>query len=67
MREAYYQLILGVHAFGLLYIDVLKININFVSKRFQIAAPRVTREQIDIHSGDRLLVDIQDGMLILLP
>ena len=38
-----------------------------VSKRFQIAVPRVAREQLNIQSGDRLLVDIQDGMLILLP
>ena len=38
-----------------------------VSKRYQIAVPAAAREQLNIHSGDRLLVDIQDGMLILLP
>jgi AbrB family looped-hinge helix DNA binding protein len=38
-----------------------------ISKRFQIAVPRVAREQLNIQSGDRLLVDVQDGMLILLP
>jgi AbrB family looped-hinge helix DNA binding protein len=38
-----------------------------VSKRYQIAVPAIAREQLNIQSGDRLIVDIQDGMLILLP
>ena len=38
-----------------------------VSKRYQIAVPAIAREQLNIESGDRLLVDIQDGMLILIP
>jgi AbrB family looped-hinge helix DNA binding protein len=38
-----------------------------VSKRYQIAVPANARRQLNIHSGDQLLVDIQDGMLILLP
>jgi AbrB family looped-hinge helix DNA binding protein len=38
-----------------------------VSKRNQIAVPAVAREKLNIKSGDRLLVDVQDGMLILLP
>lgn len=38
-----------------------------VSKRHQIVVPRRAREQLNIRSGDRLLVDIQDGLLILLP
>jgi AbrB family looped-hinge helix DNA binding protein len=38
-----------------------------VSSRYQIAVPRVAREQLNIQRGDRLLVDVQDGMLILLP
>ena len=38
-----------------------------VSSRYQIAVPRIAREHLDIKSGDRLLVDIQDGLLILLP
>ena len=38
-----------------------------VSSRYQIAVPRVARERLNIQSGDRLLVDIQDGLLILLP
>ena len=38
-----------------------------VSQRHQIVVPHVARERLNIHSGDRLLVDIQDGLLILLP
>jgi AbrB family looped-hinge helix DNA binding protein len=38
-----------------------------VSRRYQIVVPRIARERLNIQSGDRLLVDIQDGLLILLP
>jgi AbrB family looped-hinge helix DNA binding protein len=38
-----------------------------VSKRHQIALPSEARRQLNIEAGDRLLVDIQDGMLILIP
>lgn len=38
-----------------------------VSKRNQIAVPALARETLNIHSGDRLLVDIQDGLLVLIP
>ena len=38
-----------------------------VSSRYQIAVPRMARERLNIKSGDRLLVDVQDGLLILLP
>ncbi|NPV87738.1 MAG: AbrB/MazE/SpoVT family DNA-binding domain-containing protein [Anaerolineae bacterium] len=38
-----------------------------VSKRYQIAVPQLARQQLNIQSGDRLLVDIQDGMIILIP
>ena len=38
-----------------------------VSKRYQIAVPAAVRDRLNIHSGDRLLVDIQDGMIVLLP
>jgi AbrB family looped-hinge helix DNA binding protein len=38
-----------------------------VSSRYQIAVPRIARERLNIQSGDRLLVDVQDGLLILLP
>ena len=38
-----------------------------VSSRYQIAVPRVAREQLEIEKGDRLLVDVQDGLLVLVP
>jgi AbrB family looped-hinge helix DNA binding protein len=38
-----------------------------VSSRHRISIPRVARERLKIRSGDRLLVDIQDGLLILVP
>lgn len=38
-----------------------------VSKRYQIAVPALARQHLNIQSGDRLLVDIQDGMIILIP
>lgn len=38
-----------------------------VSSRYQISVPRRARELLDIQKGDRLLVDVQDGLLILLP
>lgn len=38
-----------------------------VSKRNQIVVPAIARERLRIQSGDRLLVDIQDGMMILIP
>ena len=38
-----------------------------VSSRHQIAVPRMARERLNIRRGDRLLVDVQDGLLIRLP
>jgi AbrB family looped-hinge helix DNA binding protein len=38
-----------------------------VSSRYQIAVPKIARERLKIEKGDRLLVDVQDGLLILLP
>ena len=38
-----------------------------VSSRYQVSVPRTAREQLNIESGDRLLVDVQDGVLILIP
>jgi len=38
-----------------------------VSSRYQIVVPRIARDRLNIQSGDRLLVDVQDGLLILLP
>jgi AbrB family looped-hinge helix DNA binding protein len=38
-----------------------------VSKRYQIAMPAIARELLHIKAGDRLLVDVQDGVIILIP
>lgn len=38
-----------------------------VNRRYQIALPRQARQKLNIQAGDHLLVDIQDGLLILLP
>jgi AbrB family looped-hinge helix DNA binding protein len=38
-----------------------------VSRRHQISVPRIARDRLNIQSGDRLLVDVQDGLLILIP
>lgn len=38
-----------------------------VSKRYQILLPSAVRRQLNIKAGDRLLVDIQDGVLVLIP
>ena len=38
-----------------------------VSGRYQIALPSAARKELSIDAGDRLLVDIQDGMIILIP
>ena len=38
-----------------------------VSNRYQIALPSVARKQLNIQAGDRLLVDIQEGLIVLSP
>ena len=38
-----------------------------VSGRYQIALPSMARRHLNIQAGDRLLVDIQDGLLVLIP
>ena len=38
-----------------------------VSSRYQISLPSRARQELNIQAGDRLLVDIQDGMIILMP
>lgn len=38
-----------------------------VSNRYQIAVPQHARKRLNIKSGDRLLVDVQDGMIVLMP
>jgi len=38
-----------------------------VSAKYQIAVPQIARKKLNIKQGDRLLVDVQDGVIILIP
>jgi AbrB family looped-hinge helix DNA binding protein len=38
-----------------------------VSSRHQIVIPSLARKNLHIQAGDRLLIDIQDGILVLVP
>ncbi len=38
-----------------------------VSNRYQISLPSVARKRLNIQAGDRLLVDIQEGLIVLCP
>lgn len=38
-----------------------------VSGRYQISLPSRARRELGIEAGDRLMVVVQDGMIILLP
>ncbi|MCL4297207.1 MAG: AbrB/MazE/SpoVT family DNA-binding domain-containing protein [Anaerolineae bacterium] len=38
-----------------------------VSNRYQISLPSMARQHLNIQAGDRLLVDIQEGMIVLIP
>ncbi len=43
-----------------------KVSVK-VSNRYQISLPSMARKRLNIQAGDRLLVDIQDGLIILTP
>ena len=38
-----------------------------VSAKYQIAVPQIARKKLNIKKGDRLLVDVQDGAIVLIP
>lgn len=38
-----------------------------VSNRFQIAVPAIARRKLRIKRGDRLLVDVREGSVVLIP
>ena len=40
----------------------VKVGLNY-----QITIPPIAREKLNIKEGDRLLVDIQDGVIVLIP
>ena len=38
-----------------------------VSAKYQIAVPQIARRKLNIKKGDRLLVDVQYGVIVLIP
>ena len=38
-----------------------------VSEKYQITIPQIARKNLNIKEGDRLLVDVQDGIIVLIP
>ena len=38
-----------------------------VSSKYQIAVPQMARKKLNIKQGDILLVDVQDGVIVLIP
>ena len=38
-----------------------------VSSKYQIAVPQMARKKLNIKKGDRLIVDVQDGVIVLIP
>ena len=38
-----------------------------VSSKHQIAVPAAVRRQLEIDAGDHLLVEVQDGVIVLIP
>ena len=38
-----------------------------VSAKYQVAVPQIARKKLNIKKGDRLLVDVQDGVIVLIP
>jgi len=45
----------------------IAIVITKVNSRNQITIPQAVLEKLNIKAGDRLLVDIQDGIMVLIP
>ena len=38
-----------------------------VSSKYQIAVLQIARKKLNVKKGDRLLVDVQDGVIVLIP
>ena len=38
-----------------------------VSVKYQITIPKIARKELNLEKGDRLLVDVQDGVIVLIP
>jgi len=38
-----------------------------INTKYQITLPKPAREKLNIKAGNRLLVDVQDGVMVLIP
>ena len=45
----------------------MKATVVKVDTKYQITIPKSVREKLQVNAGDRLLLDVQDGMMILIP
>jgi AbrB family looped-hinge helix DNA binding protein len=45
----------------------MKAAVVKVNAKYQITIPKSVREKLRVKAGDRLLLDVQDGIIILLP
>ena len=45
----------------------MKVPVVKVNAKYQITIPKSVREKLKLKAGDRLLADVQDGMMILIP
>ena len=43
------------------------MTVTKVNAKYQITIPRIAHKRLNIKRGDRLLVDVQDGIIILIP
>ena len=48
-------------------LDFMIITSVKVSAKYRITVPRIARKKLNIKKGDRLLVDVQDGVIVLIP
>jgi AbrB family looped-hinge helix DNA binding protein len=45
----------------------MKAAVVKVNAKYQITIPKSVREKLSIKAGDGLLLDVQDGILVLIP
>lgn len=43
------------------------MTVTKVNARYQIIIPRIARKRLNINPGDRLLFDVQAGIIVLIP
>ena len=48
-------------------LDFMTTTSVNVGSKYQITIPQIVREKLNIKKGDRFLVDVQDGVIVLIP